>query len=62
MKIFNFLSTLLSNKNYISQKSPILADFKNIIKLRNKKLDFGVMKDYYKICNPRKCFFTNTVA
>ena len=27
MKIFNFLSTLFGNKDFISQESPILADF-----------------------------------
>ena len=31
MKIFNFLSTLFGNKDFISQESPILADFKNTI-------------------------------
>ena len=30
MKIFNFLSRLFGNKNFISQESPILGDFKNI--------------------------------
>ena len=30
-KICNFLSTLFGNKDLISQESPILADFKNII-------------------------------
>ena len=29
MKIFNFLSTLFGNKDFISQESPILADFEN---------------------------------
>ena len=31
MKILNLLSTLFGNKDFISQDSPILADFKNII-------------------------------
>ena len=31
MKIFDFLSTLFGNKDFISQESPILADFEKII-------------------------------
>ena len=31
MKIFNFLSTLFKNKNFILRESPILEKFKNII-------------------------------
>ena len=29
VKIFNFLSTLFRNKDFISQESPILADIEN---------------------------------
>ena len=31
VKIFNFLSTLFWNKDFISQESPILADVENIV-------------------------------
>ena len=31
VKICNFLSTLFRNNDFISQKSPILADVKNVI-------------------------------
>ena len=30
MKMFNFLSTLFGNESFISQESPILADFENM--------------------------------
>ena len=30
MKIFNFLSTLFDNKDFISPESPIFSDFENI--------------------------------
>ena len=36
MKIFSFLSTLFVNKDFISQESPILADFENIIRFISK--------------------------
>ena len=29
-KIFNFLSTLFGNKDFISRESPIFADFENV--------------------------------
>ena len=49
MKIFNFLSRLFGNKDFISRKSPIFADFKNIVmygyknSLHDKKLDFNYL-------------------
>ena len=30
MKVFNFLSTLFGDKDFVSRESPIFADFKNI--------------------------------
>ena len=33
MKTFNFLSAPMDNKNFLSQESSILADFKNITNL-----------------------------
>ena len=42
MKIFNFLSTLFGNKDFISQESPILADFKNMTYYWIK-LDFKIV-------------------
>ena len=30
MKMFNFLSTLFGKESFISQESPILADFENM--------------------------------
>ena len=36
MKIFNFLSTIFGNKDFISRESPILADFFRYIEIFEK--------------------------
>ena len=38
MKIFNFLSTLFRNKDFISQESPILADVENSFLVKNRNI------------------------
>ena len=61
MKIFNLLSTQFSNKDFISQGSPILADLKNIadywIKIQRGVLFSRTLNTYlhlrtFKYLNP----------
>ena len=44
INIFNFLSMLFGNKDFISRESPILAQFKNILSLNWQ--DIHVVGDF----------------
>ena len=57
LKIWNFLSTLFWNEDFISQESPILADVEDkvfywirIIRLRLLK-DFCIIDPTWKFCH-----------
>ena len=46
MKIFNILSTLFGNKDFISRESPIFADFKNVVLYKKICIIHFGMKDF----------------
>ena len=56
MKIFNFLSTLFRNKDFISQESPILADVENSFLVKNRNI-FQEMSIVVELIEKKANFF-----